>query len=60
LLADEPTGALDHANAERLAELLAEMNAKEKVAIVMVTHAASLARRMARVMELKEGKLVAA
>lgn len=60
LLADEPTGALDHANAERLAGLLAELNQQEKVATVMVTHAPALARQMSRVLELKEGKLVAA
>lgn len=59
LLADEPTGALDHANAERLADLLAEINQKEKVAIVMVTHARDLAQRMSRVLELREGKLEA-
>lgn len=59
LLADEPTGALDHANAGRLMDLLAELNQREKVAIAMVTHAADLARRMSRVLELKEGKLVA-
>jgi lipoprotein-releasing system ATP-binding protein len=57
LLADEPTGALDRANAELLAALLAEMNAKEQVAIVMVTHAPDLARKMSRVLELADGKL---
>jgi lipoprotein-releasing system ATP-binding protein len=57
LLADEPTGALDRANAERLMDLLAELNQREKVAIAMVTHAAELARRMSRVLELKEGRL---
>jgi len=59
LLADEPTGALDHANATRLTDLLAEINSKERVAIVMVTHAPELARRMKRVLELRDGKLVA-
>jgi ABC-type lipoprotein export system ATPase subunit len=59
LLADEPTGALDHANAIRLAELLADINTREKIAIVMVTHAPDLARRMSRVMELQQGKLIA-
>ncbi len=60
LLADEPTGALDRANAEKLIDLLTELNTREKVAIAMVTHAPDLARRMARVLELKDGKLVAA
>ena len=58
LLADEPTGALDHANAVRLAELLTDINAREKIAIVMVTHAPDLARRMSRMMELQQGKLI--
>ena len=57
LLADEPTGALDRTNAERLTDLLAELNTKEQVAIAMVTHAPDLARRMSRVLELVEGKL---
>jgi ABC-type lipoprotein export system ATPase subunit len=59
LLADEPTGALDHANAVRLADLLADINGREKIAIVMVTHAPDLARRMSRVMELRQGQLIA-
>jgi lipoprotein-releasing system ATP-binding protein len=58
LLADEPTGALDVENAARLAELLAEINRVEKVAIVMVTHAPDLARKMGRVLELRGRKLV--
>jgi lipoprotein-releasing system ATP-binding protein len=59
LLADEPTGALDRANAEKLIDLLTELNTREKVAIAMVTHASDLARRMSRVLELRDGKLVA-
>jgi lipoprotein-releasing system ATP-binding protein len=59
LLADEPTGALDEDNAARLADLLAELNTRENVAIAMVTHAPALARRMSRVLALKDGQLVA-
>ena len=58
LLADEPTGSLDRVNAERLADLLLEINRAQKIAIVMVTHAAELAQRMGRVLELVDGKLV--
>jgi predicted ABC-type transport system involved in lysophospholipase L1 biosynthesis ATPase subunit len=57
LLADEPTGSLDHSSAERLAELLAELNREEQVTLILVTHAIDLARRMKRVLELKDGKL---
>ena len=59
LLADEPTGSLDHASAQQLAELLAELNAEEKVTLILVTHALDLARRMKKVFELKNGRLVA-
>ena len=59
LLADEPTGALDRASAERLADLLAEVHQREKITIVMVTHAPELARRMGRVLPLLDGRLSA-
>jgi len=57
LLADEPTGALDRANATRLVDLLLEMNRIHGLPIIMVTHAADLARRMSRTFELVDGKL---
>ncbi len=60
LLADEPTGSLDRASAENLAELLAELNREEGVTLVMVTHAVHLAERMGRVLELRDGALVPA
>jgi predicted ABC-type transport system involved in lysophospholipase L1 biosynthesis ATPase subunit len=57
LLADEPTGSLDRASAESLAQLLVDLNREEGVTLVVVTHAAALAARMARAMELKDGRL---
>ena len=57
LLADEPTGALDRASAERLAELLVELNREEGVTLIVVTHAPDLAQRMNRIYELRDGKL---
>jgi ABC-type lipoprotein export system ATPase subunit len=57
LLADEPTGALDRASAGQLGELLVELNREEGVTLVVVTHALDLARRMNRVLELRNGKL---
>lgn len=59
LLADEPTGSLDHASAQQLAQLLIELNREENVALIVVTHALDLARRMAKVFELKHGRLAA-
>jgi lipoprotein-releasing system ATP-binding protein len=60
LLADEPTGALDRTSANRLVDLLAEINTTQGVTLIMVTHAPELARRMQRVLELRDGKLVQA
>jgi lipoprotein-releasing system ATP-binding protein len=57
LLADEPTGALDRGSAEALGELLVQLNQDEGVALVVVTHALDLARRMHRTFELRDGKL---
>jgi len=58
LLADEPTGSLDRRTAENLMALLAELNAEEGVTLVVVTHASTLAARMGRTLELRDGVLV--
>lgn len=58
LLADEPTGSLDHASARELGQLLLELNHEEGVTLIVVTHAPELARRMGRMLELREGRLV--
>ena len=58
LLADEPTGSLDKESADNIADLLAELNQSEKVAMVVVTHSAKLAQQMGEVMELREGMLI--
>ena len=57
LLADEPTGSLDHASAQQLGTLLVELNREEQVTLIVVTHALELAKRMTKVVELKEGRL---
>jgi len=58
LLADEPTGSLDHTTASDLADLLVELNREEGIAIILVTHSLELANRMARVLELRDGELI--
>jgi len=60
LLADEPSGALDHASAQDLGQLLVELNHEESVTLIVVTHALELARRMGRLFRLAEGELIAA
>ncbi|MCB1090395.1 MAG: ABC transporter ATP-binding protein [Verrucomicrobiae bacterium] len=58
LLADEPTGALDEANANRLIDLLIELNEADQghLAVVMVTHDLSLAERLGEVKTLRDGR----
>jgi len=57
LLADEPTGALDHASATALGQLLVELNQEEGVTLIVVTHAMDLAKRMGKVLRIEDGKL---
>jgi lipoprotein-releasing system ATP-binding protein len=57
LLADEPSGNLDHANAERLHALFEELSRDLEIAMVIVTHNRSLAARADRIMLLEDGKL---
>jgi lipoprotein-releasing system ATP-binding protein len=58
LLADEPTGSLDRAAAENLAQLLVELNREEGVSLIIATHALPLAAQMSRVLALRDGTLV--
>ena len=60
LLADEPSGNLDHANAERLHELFVELSRDLEIAMVIATHNQSLASRTDRVLLLEDAKLTAA
>jgi len=57
LLADEPTGALDHVSAQQLGQLLVELNREEGVTLIVVTHARELAEKMGKVWELRDGRL---
>ncbi|OYV66475.1 MAG: ABC transporter ATP-binding protein [Gemmatimonadetes bacterium 21-71-4] len=57
VLADEPSGNLDHANGERLHDLLASLAADLATAMVIATHNRSLAARADRVLLLEDGTL---
>lgn len=57
LLADEPTGNLDHENALQAFGLMQELIAEQKSALVVVTHDLELARRMNRCYQLQNGLL---
>lgn len=57
LLADEPTGSLSREGAEALTDLMLELNAEEGMALIVVTHAPDVARKMARIYALAGGAL---
>jgi putative ABC transport system ATP-binding protein len=56
LLADEPTGELDQATGQHIADLLDRVN-QDGTALVIVTHDASLAARASRVVLLRDGSV---
>lgn len=57
LLADEPTGSLDHSTAGEISELLVALNREHHLALVVVTHSLELAAKMHTRFELKDGSL---
>jgi lipoprotein-releasing system ATP-binding protein len=58
VLADEPTGNLDHRNGERLHEVFAQLARDLEIGMVVVTHNRSLAARADRTLLLEDGRLV--
>jgi len=58
LLADEPTGNLDRANAEAVGDLLLELNRSQHTVLICVTHSTELAARFPRRAELVDGRLI--
>jgi len=58
VLADEPTGNLDHRNGDRLHEVFAQLARDLEIGLVVVTHNRSLAARADRALLLEDGRLV--
>jgi lipoprotein-releasing system ATP-binding protein len=57
LMADEPTGDLDSATADRIFELIARLHHDHRLTSLIVTHNPAYARRASRVLRLQEGRL---
>src|SRR5919199_323983 len=58
VLADEPTGNLDTTTGEQIVGLLRSLSAQEGLSVVLVTHDASIARAAARVLHMRDGRIM--
>lgn len=56
LLADEPTGAVDRKTADDILEMFRKLNEKLGLTIVIVTHDKELAKKVNRVVSIRDGK----
>ena len=58
LLADEPTGNLDSANAAQVMALLQKISSQHRTTMVVVTHSEEIARQTARRIRLRDGQIL--
>jgi len=59
LFADEPTGNLDSRTSEEVLRLFQELNAKEGITIILVTHDAAVAQHGGRIIHIRDGMIAA-
>jgi putative ABC transport system ATP-binding protein len=58
-LADEPTGQLDSHSGEEVISILTSLHAKQGITLVLVTHDSNIASHCQRIIQLKDGEIVA-
>jgi len=58
IIADEPTGNLDHVTGEQIIKLLFDVRTQDGASLLLVTHDRSLAERCDRMSEVLDGKIV--
>ncbi|MFT6077846.1 MAG: lipoprotein-releasing system ATP-binding protein [Myxococcota bacterium] len=58
LLADEPTGNLDSTNADNVFDLIKTLSKQHQISSLIVTHNIDLARKLDRMVEIKDGILI--
>ena len=58
LLADEPTGALDQENGNRILELFPKVNREDKRTVIIITHDLGITKRCDRIVRIEDGKII--
>ena len=58
-LADEPTGQLDSHSGEEVISILTSLHAEQGITLVVVTHDANIASHCQRIIQLKDGQVIA-
>ena len=58
LLADEPTGNLDSSSSEEIMGILQQLNRREGMTVIIVTHEPDIAEHTGRIVSMRDGLLV--
>lgn len=58
ILADEPTGNLDTKTGDKIMELFKELNMKDQITVIIVTHEVDVAKKTRRIIKIIDGRLI--
>ena len=58
ILADEPTGNVDTKTGDEIMKILKDLNSKDKITVIIVTHESDIAAQTKRIIKVRDGKIV--